>query len=39
MVELMLYVFIMYVASSWAMFGIIWFAQMVHYPLFSKVGR
>jgi hypothetical protein len=37
--ELMLYVFIMYVASSWAMFGIIWFAQIVHYPLFSKVGR
>ena len=21
------------------MFGIIWFAQIVHYPLFSKVGR
>jgi len=37
--ELMLYVFIVYVASSWAMFGIIWFAQIVHYPLFSKVGR
>ena len=37
--ELMRYVFYMYVASSWAMFGIIWFAQIVHYPLFSKVGR
>jgi len=37
--ELMPYVFFMYVASSWAMFGIIWFAQIVHYPLFSKVGR
>ena len=37
--ELMRYVFFLYVASSWAMFGIIWFAQIVHYPLFSKVGR
>jgi hypothetical protein len=36
--ELMRYVFFAYVASTWAMFGIIWFAQIVHYPLFSKVG-
>lgn len=36
--ELMSYVFFAYVASTWAMFGIIWFAQIVHYPLFSKVG-
>ena len=36
--ELMKYVFFAYVASTWAMFGIIWFAQIVHYPLFSKVG-
>jgi len=38
MVELMGYVLFIYVASTWAMFGIIWFAQIVHYPLFSKVG-
>ena len=38
MYELMRYVFFAYVASTWAMFGIIWFAQIVHYPLFSKVG-
>ena len=36
--ELMRYVFYIYAGSSWAMFGIIWFAQIVHYPLFSKVG-
>ena len=39
MAELMKYVFFTYVASTWAMFGIIWFAQIVHYPLFSKVGK
>ncbi len=38
MTTLMMYVFYLYVASTWAMFGIIWFAQIVHYPLFSKVG-
>jgi len=38
MIELMRYIFFIYVASTWAMFGIIWFAQIVHYPLFSKVG-
>ena len=36
--ELLRYVFFIYVASTCAMFGIIWFAQIVHYPLFSKVG-
>jgi hypothetical protein len=39
MTELMEYVFFAYVASTWAMFGIIWFAQIVHYPLFNKVGK
>jgi len=38
MTELMRYVFFICVASTWAMFGIIWFAQIVYYPLFSKVG-
>jgi len=37
--ELMKYVFYIYMASTWAMFGIIWFAQIVHYPLFSRVGK
>lgn len=39
MTGLMIYVFYAYVASTWAMFGIIWFAQIVHYPLFRRVGR
>jgi hypothetical protein len=38
MTELMCSVFFMYCASTWAMVGVIWFAQIVHYPLFSKVG-
>lgn len=37
--ELMRHVFFIYVASTWAMFGIIWFAQIVHYPLFSRIGK
>jgi len=37
--ELMRYVFFIYVAATWSMFGIIWFAQIVHYPLFSRVGK
>ena len=27
------------VISTWTMVGIIWFVQIVHYPLFRKVGR
>lgn len=26
-------------ASTWAMVGLIWFVQVVHYPLFARVGR
>ena len=26
-------------ASCWFMTGLIWFVQIVHYPLFSKVGQ
>ena len=26
------------VASTWAMTGLIWFIQIVHYPLFGRVG-
>ena len=25
-------------AATWAMVGLIWFVQLVHYPLFSAVG-
>lgn len=25
-------------ASTWFMFGLIWFVQVVHYPLFNRVG-
>lgn len=26
-------------ASTWAMVGLIWFVQIVHYPLFASVGN
>jgi len=26
-------------ASTWMMVGVIWFVQIVHYPLFGKVGE
>lgn len=25
-------------AATWAMFGVIWFVQLIHYPLLGKVG-
>lgn len=27
------------IASTWAMLGLIWFVQIVHYPLFDRVGE
>ncbi len=30
---------LLHVAATWAMVGLIWFVQIVHYPLFSSVGR
>ncbi len=27
-----------HLASTWAMFGVIWFVQLIHYPLLAKVG-
>ena len=27
------------VASTWTMVGLIWFVQLVHYPLMARVGR
>ena len=35
MVELLL---VLQLASTLALFGLIWFVQVVHYPLFDKVG-
>ncbi len=32
-------VFTAQVFSTLAMFGVIWFVQVVHYPLFERVGR
>ena len=26
-------------AATWALVGLIWTMQIVHYPLFAKVGR
>lgn len=26
-------------AATWTMIGIIWFVQLVHYPLFSQIGQ
>lgn len=28
-----------HVAATWFMVGLIWFVQLVHYPLFARVGR
>lgn len=30
---------VVHAAATWAMAGIIWFVQVVHYPLFARVGR
>jgi magnesium-transporting ATPase (P-type) len=32
-------VLVAHAAATWAMTGLIWFVQIVHYPLFSGVGR
>ena len=31
-------VLLIHVAATWAMVGLIWFVQVVHYPLFVRVG-
>ena len=31
-------VLLVHVAATWAMVGLIWFVQLVHYPLFAAVG-
>ncbi len=32
-------VLLVHVAATWSMVGVIWFVQLVHYPLFRAVGR
>jgi hypothetical protein len=31
-------VFLLHFASTWFMVGLIWFVQIVHYPLFARTG-
>jgi hypothetical protein len=33
------FIFVAQFAATWTMFGIIWFVQIVHYPLFDGVGE
>lgn len=35
----MSYIFILHIASTWMMIGIIWFVQLVQYPILSIVER
>jgi len=34
----MIFVLLAHVAATWMMVGLIWFVQIVHYPLFARVG-
>ena len=33
------FLFLLQIASTFFMIGLIWFVQIVHYPLFSRTGR
>ncbi|MDJ0497135.1 MAG: hypothetical protein QNJ89_04845 [Acidimicrobiia bacterium] len=33
------FVFLVHLGATWALVGLIWFVQVVHYPLFGHVGR
>ncbi len=35
----MSFVFLVHFGATWALVGLIWFVQVVHYPLFGHVGR
>jgi uncharacterized membrane protein len=39
MVETAKWILLAHFAATMAMVGLIWFVQIVHYPLFSQVGR
>ena len=32
-------VLLIHLAATWFMVGLIWFVQIVHYPMFDRVGR
>lgn len=32
-------VLVAHLAATWAMIGVIWFVQIVHYPMFNRVGE
>lgn len=32
-------ILVVHVAATWAMVGLIWFVQVVHYPLFGRVAH
>ncbi len=32
-------IFLIHGAATWMMIGLIWFVQVVHYPMFARVGR
>ena len=32
------WIFIVHAAATWFMTGVIWFVQVVHYPLFASIG-
>jgi len=34
----MVFFLLAHVAATWTMVGLIWFVQIVHYPLFAQVG-
>jgi len=34
----MTFVLLAHIAATWMMVGLIWFVQIVHYPLFARVG-
>lgn len=34
----MAFVLLAHVAATWTMVGLVWFVQIVHYPLFAQVG-
>jgi hypothetical protein len=34
-----LFLHLVHVGATWAMVGLIWFVQVVHYPLFANVGH
>lgn len=35
----MSFVLAVHLAATWALVGLIWMVQLVHYPLFARVGR